>query len=612
MPNKHIQKAIDEYSNTNNPMYALLINAPWGVGKTHFIKSVLPPSKKNLSRNKSARVKPVLYMTLNGCNDLAEFRNRLFTARFPEIKDSKIGNLSNAVASWIKGKYNIDPTLFAVQPGALYIVDDLERITMKVEEALGAINDLVEHHGCKVIILVNREELQNTIIWEKIEEKVIGQTFELIPDVQSPYDKFVKESANKQTLKLLMDAKNRARILEAFQQLCSGNLRVLSRSLRLVSAVINGFSESKHEKYPNELTSLAIYIIAMYNAVHSGIIKKEELRELKNNPEGFFNWLRSDSEQMRLYTKKILAHGIDRRTTFFRNATFCNLFVEGSINSSALAEDLNNCRLFDAKTGEASWRIVSNGLLADDVDFDIAKRDMLKSWQNREYKCPGVILHVFMLKVWLVSISDELGNLQELNEDLEHYLEDLCSNGSFVFDKPGEKQVDEIFKTHGLRFMGENDEFYVDETSAYAVFQNAKNKIGEARAKAHRGHYDDWGKKLIETLVNEPEIFDYNDAYEIENSLTAYSDIPVLNQDHAKFLFQKFVDMSNKKKQFVVDALKHRYHDSLLTGELEEEIHFLKELQNLLLEKQDSLIGLKRHRYVKYHIFVENIIKGEI
>ena len=51
------------------------------------------------------------------------------------------------------------------------VFDDFERASMSPVEVLAYINPLVEHDGCKVIILANEEKITNKLDYEERKEK---------------------------------------------------------------------------------------------------------------------------------------------------------------------------------------------------------------------------------------------------------------------------------------------------------------------------------------------------------------------------------------------------------------------------------------------------------
>lgn len=599
--NDYLRSALIEYKNVQSPGYAVLIDAPWGAGKTFFIKSCFPPSKKNLTDrdSKKSNHSPVLYMSINGCPDATEFRNRLFAARFPEVKYSKFGKLSSVALSWLQGNQNIDPTLFAVEPGAFYIIDDLERCTMKIEEALGAINDLVEMHDCHVVILANRTELTEPSAWTKIEEKVVGQTFELIPDLNIPYDHFVSKLNSIKCRELLLSDISRRKILVAFDNVCEGNLRILSRSLYLLDKIFEILSDDLLAVGENKLVIFSIYLMSMYNAVHTGILDREMLAKLRSEEIGHPNIQRLTDERVRSYIKKLELYGLDRGLVFFSNRTFHQVFVEGYIDEVSVNNELMKCALFVPVQSRESWQTVWYGAEVDDSDFASAKKDMLAKWINREYLAPGVILHVFMLKCWLGTLGEIDITLEELYTDLDIYLTEVAANGAFREEMPREAFKSEIFQTHGLETIGENHFECLGESS-YKILQVAKSKIGESRALSLEAQYSDWAEKLIDLLFESPSEFEAVACSSGSGTEGVFRSIPIFDAKHADLLFETLINHPNIIQKNSINSLSRRYQFEVLKNALKSEKSFIRALREKISTHSLGLTGIQKHRFIKY------------
>jgi len=68
MANTVAKGALKSYLKMTNPGYAILVDAPWGAGKTHFAKEVC---------FEDANAYDVRYVSLNGASDDLAFRRAL-------------------------------------------------------------------------------------------------------------------------------------------------------------------------------------------------------------------------------------------------------------------------------------------------------------------------------------------------------------------------------------------------------------------------------------------------------------------------------------------------------------------------------------------------------
>ena len=168
---EELLETIDRFHTFKQYHYALMINGPWGCGKTHFIKDELIPHLKG-------HEKPpvIMNVSLYGIDDIKDITNAIllniiqFKAKDKVDTDSKIIQIGSIFAgNFIKTIINrnevatdgIEEILkkFDEFNNAVIIFDDLERCNCDVNQVLGYINNFVEHTNASVIIVANEEEI---------------------------------------------------------------------------------------------------------------------------------------------------------------------------------------------------------------------------------------------------------------------------------------------------------------------------------------------------------------------------------------------------------------------------------------------------------------------
>ncbi len=212
---KDLTQGILNYQNMSNTG-ALMISGEWGCGKTYHLKHVVFPKLKEQG------IRP-LYISLFGIKDTSEIPMRLLEAGLEYLatdgddEEEKQSFLSGLLArggktlasiKWLTDKVDIEKILSAnsdifynlipVKKSILFL-DDLERVlrtrTIDVDNLLGAINNLVEQRGYKVVVIANNTYIEETAK-DKLtfKEKVIEKTLVYEPDVVEIY----KEICNKE------------------------------------------------------------------------------------------------------------------------------------------------------------------------------------------------------------------------------------------------------------------------------------------------------------------------------------------------------------------------------------------------------------------------------
>ncbi|HBC2545698.1 TPA: hypothetical protein I3943_002856, partial [Enterobacter cloacae] len=143
------------FSDSTEVDYAILLNGPWGSGKTYFVKNEILYENSGDDR---------LYITLNGVSSISEITDQFFTQLHPKLSSKSfkiIGILASRTINGIAGtdvaKDENDKALlqdlFLKLRNKTIIFDDLERCLIPIQSILGYINFFVEHEKCKVLIV---------------------------------------------------------------------------------------------------------------------------------------------------------------------------------------------------------------------------------------------------------------------------------------------------------------------------------------------------------------------------------------------------------------------------------------------------------------------------
>ena len=254
--NAHLAPQLDAFIALDDPGFALLINAPWGAGKTY-------------ARHEYTKGKDHLYVSLFGVPSATAIEEALFQA-MAERADVKIPQgLSNAFSDIAKNFIGINLDLTAVYKRQVLkalpkviIFNDLERAQMPIPQLLAAFNSHVEHEKRNLIFLANEAKLEAHNEYREWREKVVGRTITLRPETESAIDVFLAKISQDGARKFLEDA--REIILQVFNMSNTDNLRLLRQALaefaRLYERIPNEFSDqvSAMEKLFGDFLALSI------------------------------------------------------------------------------------------------------------------------------------------------------------------------------------------------------------------------------------------------------------------------------------------------------------------------------------------------------------------
>ncbi|MCX8074523.1 MAG: KAP family NTPase [Clostridia bacterium] len=465
--------------------------------------------------------------------------------------------------------------------------DDLERANVDVIDILGYINNFVEHDGIKTILICNENELATkfknnnvelkTLIatimldkegklvskadtknesdsyekplanlleekitdifdranaYERIKEKLIGETFEYIPEYSYILSGMImKYSYNEQLSEFYK--RNNSTIIAAFNKSKTRNLRILKHALndfeKIFNNVVRDFPDISH----SVLRTILTFTIAVSFEIKAGNISKEKLKSIKDN----------DEYTSIIFTSKILNDNNQFYLREFDNKYFLNnaeeyrffKFVEVYIRTRYFDEKLykenmkvaTNKLTSTSKINEHRYLKILNGdyLKLSDFDFDTLSKQVLEEIRQGKIEFKEHVkifcIYKYLIKSGLVDI-----NMTELKSAYQLGLQvaasqcpniDLIENDiDFDYDKEDKDTlwaVNQYVKTKERAI----EEKAIEKASE--LFKNLPNNIQEFY-KGIVGDYQNlpvFSKYDMEDLYNKFELTPNYDLYNIVN-----------------------------------------------------------------------------------------------
>jgi len=298
-PNDHVVESIKNYASLNHsPYFALMITGPWGVGKTHLVKSTF---------NKLNNIN-YSYISLYGISSNDDIDIAILQSLNPILSSSTakaVGRVGKAALKYLRIDGVVKPGDF-VKPNQeyIYIFDDLERCSMPPEAALGYINEFVEHDGCKVIIIANEEELPDRDSFKDTKEKLIGRTIEVQPDTEHLVENLISQIRNQRTKSLLDES--RKIICTIFSEANTKSFRVLQQAIWDFENLADLLDKNHFENRDGITATLRLFL-AMALEFKSGELSKQDIID---RPSSMLRAFKRDQPPQRIITrvltKKIL------------------------------------------------------------------------------------------------------------------------------------------------------------------------------------------------------------------------------------------------------------------------------------------------------------------
>ena len=341
---EELVESILDYIRADYTDYAIMINGEWGSGKTYFWNNKIRRKIDTMRLN--GKQYTTIYMSLYGISNLEDISKKIFIETtqlmdknlrkymdeheektIPEYAKTGIDMANLFGIAQNDNKINYEE-FFATDDKVLCF-DDLERANVDVIDILGYINNFVEHDHIKTIIICNEKELSTklksnnlemkTFIatylldkqgellkkdkpmvekikdkiehifdkaneYERIKEKLIGETFEYAPKFDYIINGILMRYENDSDLIRFL-RQNTNIIISTFNKSGTRNLRILKHALNDFQKIF----EMVNKSYPNVsnrvMQTMLIFTIAISFEIKAGKITKDKFVDINNNDE---------------------------------------------------------------------------------------------------------------------------------------------------------------------------------------------------------------------------------------------------------------------------------------------------------------------------------------
>ena len=341
---EELVESILDYVKADYTDYAIMINGEWGSGKTYFWNNKI--RNKIDSLNVNGKKYSTIYMSLYGISNLEDISKKIFIET-TQLMDKNMKKYMAShdrtiipeyaktgldMAHFFGTKQNnekIDYSQFFSTDDKVLCFDDLERANVDVIDILGYINNFVEHDHIKTIIICNEKELSTklkssnlefkTFIatylldkegsllkadkpmvekigekieyifdkandYERIKEKLIGETFEYAPQFSYIINGLLmRYETNPDLIRFLREHTDL--ITNTFIKSGTRNLRILKHALNDFQKIF----ENVNKFYPNTnlrvLQTMLIFTIAVSFEIKAGKITKDKFVNINSNEE---------------------------------------------------------------------------------------------------------------------------------------------------------------------------------------------------------------------------------------------------------------------------------------------------------------------------------------
>lgn len=609
-------ESILDYVRADYTDYAIMINGEWGSGKTYFWNNKIRNKIDSLTFN--GKKYTTIYMSLYGISNLEDISKKIFIET-TQLMDKNMrkymqNNDKTSIPEYAKTGLDmahffgvsqngdkLDYSQFFSTDDKVLCFDDLERANVDVIDILGYINNFVEHDHIKTIIICNEKELatklkssnlemktfiatylldkEGTLLkadrpmvekigekieyvfdkandYERIKEKLIGETFEYAPQFSYIINGLLmRYESNPDLIRFLREHTNL--ITNTFIKSGTKNLRILKHALNDFQKVF----ETVNKFYPNTnlivLQTMLIFTIAVSFEIKAGKITKDKFININSNEEykAILVSSRVLMDNRQFYIKEFDNNYYFNFKSDYRFFKFIEIYVR--------------TRIFDMKVFKTDMEMIIQTI--DTEKLPGYKRLLTEEyWKISDDQFPEIVEEV------LENVKN--GDL-ELIELVKLYAYFSYFSRRKLIDYT-EADIKKIF-LDGMDLIAEDSEYVsnVDEELSrigidvgddmVEVLKRFHEINKDLKAKMYREQADE----IFKCIPMKMEVF-------YDKFITEWAAKPILNYYDVHKMIQRVTCASNedimKIKEMLIDrAKKHR-------RELEPELRFIVELKNAL------------------------------
>ena len=516
-------------------------------GKTHFWNNKI--KKKIESMKLNGKRYTTIYMSLYGISNLEDISKKIFIET-TQLMDKNLRKFMNSQGQTTIPEYaktgidmanffgvtqngdKVNYSQFFSTDDKVLCFDDLERANVDVIDILGYINNFVEHDHIKTIIICNEKELatklkssnlemktfiatylldrQNELNktdkpmvekiqdkiehvfdkandYERIKEKLIGETFEYAPKFDYIINGILMRYENNPDLIRFL-RENTSLIISTFHRSGTRNLRILKHALNDFKKIY----EMVNKSYPNTsnrvMQTMLIFTIAVSFEIKAGKVTKDKFINIKDNEEykAILVSSRILMDNRQFYIKEFDNNYYYNFKSEYRFFKFIEYYVRTRIFDMKLFKenmetirntiDIENLPAHRRLLTEEYWKIPDdqfNGVIEEVFEsvkegkiglVDIVKLFAYFSYFSKAgliYQDLKTIKSVFfngmnissLTSAYCPNVKEELGKIaiEEVSEDMEQVLKHFNMLNDQLLDKMYKEKAEEVMKGIPMR-----------------------------------------------------------------------------------------------------------------------------------------------------------------
>lgn len=610
---EHILGAISFFLSVPETEYALMINGPWGSGKTHYYKAKI--QKLIASKNFIP-----CYVSLNGIKSTDEIARKMLLKANPSIMEAIPASLKEAFCALYpagqalgvlkEANLKITPLNIKDMSSCVFVFDDFERVCIDFPELLGFFNNFIEHSKIKCLFITNEAEIiskyqvraqvlqaettecdeneeQSPVIsneYLRIKEKIVGKTIHFCPEISVTVTEMANEIVgDKLALSAVLTEKT---YLEELNNKHNLNLRGLKGAFYSFDNLARSFPVDDPDLKKKYLTRLFRLINAISAENSEGNYSLVE--SLTSIPSSFSFFSKVMVESNKEYQRFFSKYSISEENTIF-SAQVIKYLSSGNLDSVAWQEEILPSPDLTPKSDDPLEMFDSFAYLSDE---DLQKKiDYLFEKMNS-----GGIQFMFFPKVF--QFLEFLIQSKTITLEIETVIGKFLA--AMEKSKP-DQYVNAIFNDKKFHFdFGENA-----SDDLRLILDSVMRKKNEFQNLQLQKKAEEFFERFIEPV----ELIGELPLANLER--VGLKLLPFFHRMSSLELLKRIVNLSNPSLIRFLNLIKQRYNFTNISNYFWEEADFFAELNKVLIQEiSQSKPSIRCHLIYSLQIRIEQVLNS--
>lgn len=586
--NKHINEFIQYYFNLEySPEYAILIDGEWGAGKSWFIQRALGDLKLNGGK--------CLYVSLYGMTSFSDIEDAFFEQMHPVLSSKGMKITAKILKSTLKATIKLDldsdgskessanisldslgvPNYLKDTNGHILVFDDIERCSINIGDLLGYINQFIEHHGYKVILIANEDEIKNqesdSGSYLRMKEKLIGRTFKIEPDFELALDAFV--DATPAPLKYFYQY-CRSDILGTYHNSGCKNLRSLKQALWDFARIYNVLPDSSFDKIDMVVELLKVFLCfsfesrsARYKISELTAIQESIFNDIVNGEGSLFSALSSKYQN------------IDFSDLIIDGEVWRDFFEKGMVERDLMKWSIEKNKYYKVMVMD-DWQRLWHFLSLTDMEFENVSKAVLRNLDSKKYTNYFVVKHLAGIFIYLSSINLVDKSESDFLNYFKMYVDYLFQHNLLPYELQDRSYYDHDTGWDGLAYLGRE----------LSEFRDFDKYLGEKINESKSRNLVNVANELLNLIPDNIELFKLR--LMLNNNIdNIYYRTPVLQFIKPEDFVNKIISLRGNDIRHIKYMLDGRYSIREFNGDLIPELEWLRQISSLLNEWREKCSG---------------------